>query len=85
MSKEPEFPAPTRIRRRLYFDRHEIENYKRRILGLPALERDPKTPIELVAANQVSEELGRHRRTIGRRIAESQSAVAGSLANERAP
>ena len=70
----PEFPAPTRIRRRLFFERHEIENYKRRLLGLPALERDPREPIELVSAIQVSEELGRHRRTIGRRIAESKAA-----------
>jgi hypothetical protein len=72
MSKEPEFPPPTRIGRRLFFDRHVIENYKRELLGLPLLERDPRAPIELVPALQLSEELGRHRRTIGRRILDAQ-------------
>lgn len=72
----PEFPTPTRIRGRLFFDRHSFENYKRRLLGLPPLERDPKAPIELVPANRVSEELGRNRRTIGRRIAESKNTAA---------
>jgi hypothetical protein len=65
---EPKFPTPTRIRGRLFFDRYEIERFKRALLGLPALERDPKAPIELVTANQFSAEIGRHRRTLGRRV-----------------
>lgn len=77
MSK-PEFPTPTKIRGRLFFDRHEIENYKRGCLGMPLLERDARAPIELVSAVQVSDELGRNRRTIGRRILESQRAVAAT-------
>jgi len=77
---KPEFPAPTKIRGRLFFDRHEFENYKRGLLGLPILERDPRAPIELVSANQVSDELGRHRRTIGRRVLEIQRRTAGSHA-----
>jgi hypothetical protein len=77
MSKlEPEIPTPTRIRGRLYFERLAIENYKRRLLGLPLLERDPREPIELVSAIQVSEEFGRHRRTIGRRILDAQRRAA---------
>jgi hypothetical protein len=77
MSKlDPEIPTPTRIHGRLFFERHEIENYKRRLLGLPALERDPREPIELVSAIQVSEEFGRHRRTIGRRILDAQRRAA---------
>ena len=74
MSK-PEFPTPTKIRGRLFFDRHDIENYKRGILGLALFERDPKAPIELVSAIQVAEEMGRHRRTIGRRILEARRAA----------
>ena len=58
MSKlEPEIPTPTRIRGRLFFERLGWENYKRLLLGLPALERDPREPIELVSAIQASEEL----------------------------
>jgi hypothetical protein len=78
MSK-PEFPTPTKIRGRLFFDRHEFENYKRGCLGMPFLERDELTPIELVSAVQASHELGRNRRTIGRRIRESQAAAAATV------
>jgi hypothetical protein len=70
MSK-PEMPTPTKIVGRLFFDRHELENYKRQLLGLPLLERDPLEPIVLVPAPQAAEELGRSRRTIGRRIVAS--------------
>jgi len=72
MSK-PECPAPTNIGGRLYFERHEIENYKRALLGLPLLERDPRVPIELVPAGRFAEELGRSRRTLGRRLAEKKT------------
>ncbi len=59
---------------RLFFDRHEVENYKRALLGLPLLERDPQTPIQLVSANQFADELGKHRRSLGRQIRETQAA-----------
>jgi hypothetical protein len=68
MSTPPDFPTPTRIRGRLFFDRHAFENFKRKLLGLEPLERDPKAVIELVPAGQAATELGRHRRTLGRRI-----------------
>ena len=71
-----QLPAPTRINGRLFIERHQFENAKRAALGLPLLERDPTAPIELVPASTVAEELGRHRRTIGRRFLESQRARA---------
>ena len=80
MSTTPEFPTATRIRGRIYFDRFEVERFKRALLGLPALERDPRAPTELVTANQFSEELGRHRRTLGRRLVESQRAAENAVA-----
>jgi hypothetical protein len=59
-----EFPAPIRDRGRLIWDRHDIENYKRSLLGLPPLERDPNASIVFVTAKQISEELPYGRRTI---------------------
>jgi hypothetical protein len=52
----PEFPAPTKLNGCLYWERGEIENYKRELLGLPAETR--QTAIELVPAKQVTKELG---------------------------
>ncbi len=66
---EPEFPKPIRLRGRLFFDRHPVENYKRALLGLPPLERDPNKPIELLSAKQLKDEIGVNRRTLGRRVA----------------
>jgi hypothetical protein len=66
-----ELPEPTRINGRLFFERLELENAKRQALGMPLLERDPTAPIELVPAPRVAEELGRHRRTVGRRIVDA--------------
>ena len=64
-----EFPAPRKLNGRLYWDRFEIENYKRALLGLPPLERSTSTPIELITAAQITKEVGFGRRTLGRRIA----------------
>ncbi len=69
MSK-PNFPSPTRINGRLYWERAEIENYKRALLGLPPAERG--STVELVPASVVGRECGIGRRTIGRRIAAGQ-------------
>jgi len=66
-----EFPAPRKLNGRLFWDRLDIENYKRALLGLPPLDRNPSTPIELVPASQVTREVGFGRRTLGRRIAAS--------------
>lgn len=66
---EAEFPAPIRLNGRIFFDDHELENYKRRLLGLPELPRDPSAKIKLRPAAAVAAELGICRRTVGRRIA----------------
>jgi hypothetical protein len=81
MPKTELVPTPRRINGRLFFDYHDGENFKRKLLGLPPLERDPKAPIKLVPANQFAVELGCHRRTLGRRIrAAEQAADAGQAA-----
>ena len=69
MSTEPEFPRPIEKNHRLYFDSHEVENYKRRLIGLPETTRDPAARIQLRTAKDVAAELGFGRRTLGRRIA----------------
>jgi hypothetical protein len=68
MSNAPEVPAPYRHFGRLMWDRHEIENYKRALIGLQPLERDHNAPIVFVTAKQLADELPYGRRTIGRRV-----------------
>jgi hypothetical protein len=68
MSTSSDFPAPFRLNGRLMWDRHPIENYKRSLMGLPPLERDPQAPITFVSAKQLSAELPYGRRTLGRRV-----------------
>jgi hypothetical protein len=68
MSESPEFPAPFRHAGRLMWDRHGIENFKRALIGLPPIERDPQMPIIFVTAKQLAVELPYGRRTIGRRV-----------------
>ena len=68
MTAQPDFPAPTSIAGRLYFDRHEVENYKRALMRLAPVERDPAAPIAFVTAQQISDELQIDRRTLGRRV-----------------
>ena len=50
------------------WDRYEVENYKRLLMGLPPVERDPQTPITFVSAKQLAAELPFGRRTLGRRV-----------------
>jgi hypothetical protein len=64
----PEFPAPFRQNGRLFWDRHLIENFKRELMGLEPVERDPKAPITFVTAKQLTSELPFGRRTLGRRV-----------------
>ncbi len=68
----PVFPTPIRqAGGRLYFLRADVENYKLALAGLP-----PKTfdgPDVLVPAVHVAGELGFGRRTLGRRVAESEA------------
>jgi hypothetical protein len=68
MFESIEFPAPFRHCGRLMWDRYEVEAYKRRLLGLPPVERDPQVPITFVSAKQLGAELPFGRRTIGRRV-----------------
>jgi hypothetical protein len=68
MTTTPEFPAPFRLNGRLVWDRHEVENHKRRLLGLTPLERDPNAPIVFVSAKQLVDELPFGRRTLGKLV-----------------
>ena len=62
------FPTPVRMGGRLFFDRHEVENHKRKLMRLTPVERDPATLIVFVGAPQLADELQIDRRTLGRRI-----------------
>jgi hypothetical protein len=68
MATLPDFPAPFRLNGRLLWDRFDVENYKRGLMGLPSVERDPQAPITFVSAKQLTAELPYGRRTLGRRI-----------------
>ena len=68
MDPNQDFPGPTSINGRLFFDRHAVENHKRKLMGLRPADRDPAAPITFVTAQQLSEELQIDRRTLGRRI-----------------
>jgi hypothetical protein len=68
MTTQANFPIPTRMGGRLFFDRHEVENHKRKLMRLAQLERDPSAPIAFVTAQQISDELQINRRTLGRRV-----------------
>jgi hypothetical protein len=68
MSTPVDFPSPFRHAGRLMWDRHDIENYKRSLIGLPPHERDSNAPIVFVTARQLADELPYGRRTLGRRV-----------------
>jgi hypothetical protein len=68
MSDSTLFPAPFRHAGRLVWDRHDIENYKRALIGLAPAERNPHAPIVFVTAKQLADELPYGRRTLGRRV-----------------
>jgi hypothetical protein len=68
MSTSFDFPAPFRINGRLVWDRFDVENYKRDLMGLDPVERDPNAPITFVSAKQLTAELPYGRRTLGRRV-----------------
>jgi hypothetical protein len=68
MDPNQEFPIPTSIGGRLFFDRLEVENYKRGLMRLAPIDRDPSAPIVFVTAQQISCELQIDRRTLGRRV-----------------
>lgn len=66
------FPIAIKVKDRVFFDRFEIEKYKLSLAGLPPPERDPGGPVILVPAKIVAAELGVCRRTLARRIVESE-------------
>jgi hypothetical protein len=68
MSQTTQFPAPYRLNGRLVWDRHEVENHKRSLMGLDPVERDPNAKIVFVTAAQLTSELPYGRRTLGRRV-----------------
>jgi hypothetical protein len=68
MNVNQDFPPSSLIGGRHFFARHEVENYKRKLMGLTPTERDPVAPITFVTAQQLSDELQIDRRTLGRRI-----------------
>jgi hypothetical protein len=70
MSTTPELPAPCRDPRsqRLFWDAFEVENYKRALLNMPPLERDPSEPIKLLTSRDLEAQLPFGRRTIARMV-----------------
>jgi hypothetical protein len=68
VSTSLDFPTPFRLNGRLMWDRFDVEQYKRSLMGLPLLERDPQAPITFVSAKQLTAELPYGRRTLGRRV-----------------
>ena len=68
MATQADFPIPTRVGGRLFFDRHEVENHKRKLMRLTPIERDASVSIVFVTAQQISDELQIDRRTLGRRV-----------------
>jgi hypothetical protein len=78
MSTLTEFPPPYRQNGRLAWDRFDIENHKRALMGLDPIERDPNKPITFVTARQLEAELPYGRRTLGRRIRGRELAVTNS-------
>jgi hypothetical protein len=80
MSNPLEFPEPIRQNGRLYFVDRVIENYKRKLAGMPALPDDPTAPIKLRPASEVAADFGFGRRTLGRRIAKRSDEANGEAA-----
>jgi hypothetical protein len=78
MDTQRDFPIPTSISGRLFFDRYDVENYKRALMRLAPLVRDSSVPIVFVTAQQISDELQIDRRTLGRRIKGRVRGAAGS-------
>ena len=68
MSPSVKFPDSITLNGRKFFIRHEIENHKRALAGLPLIKEASVSVVEFVPAPQVAEELGQSRRTSGRRM-----------------
>lgn len=72
------FPSPVTQNGRLFFIRDQVENHKRALAGLPP--KPASDVVELVPAAKVAAEFGFCRRTLGRRVAEAEQAVASEAA-----
>jgi hypothetical protein len=70
------FPKPVTIRGVYFFPRHEVENFKRLLMGLPPIPADPDTPIELVKLSTFAEEIDCHPLTIKRHLPRPEAAPA---------
>ena len=68
MAATIELPEPITRSGRKFFLRHQLENYKRGLAGLPLIDENNVSVVELVPAPQAAEELGQSRRTLGRRM-----------------
>ena len=68
MSETPDFPTPAVFGGRLRFDEYDFESFKRRLAGLPVMDRDPNAPVRFKNAHEVCTDLGINRRTLGRQI-----------------
>jgi hypothetical protein len=53
----PKFPPPRVIRRKYYLLRHEAENFKRLLAGLPVA-KEPPDKLEFVALPDFAKEIG---------------------------
>jgi hypothetical protein len=77
VTKPPRFPAVTKVKGRGYVLRSKVNSYKAELqayaLGIRPVEPPPEDPDCFVPLKDVAAELGVGRRTIGRRIVESQS------------
>jgi hypothetical protein len=70
------FPRVTTQNGRRFVARHDLENYKLALAGLPPVERDAKAPIEFVPFRRTAEELGICVRSVERRVAAAASKAA---------
>jgi hypothetical protein len=57
---------------RIFFVREEIENYKRLLAGIVPLKSDPERLVEFVTARKFAAELGTSRRTIARKLMQTE-------------
>ncbi len=72
MPEFPQFPQPQLLNGRLYWTRSSLEKYKGQLLGKP-FEPGPDFVESFVPSGQVGKEFGFGRRTLGRRVAATQS------------
>jgi hypothetical protein len=70
----PKFPKPVHMKGLRLFDRYKLEEFKRALLGLPPIPRDPDKPIELATAATVRSEFGISHSTLDRHVAASEAA-----------